>query len=86
MEGERVADSLRNQVFSEKPGFSPGFSPDEVIQFTQAIIRQPSVTGEEGALGRFLAHALEEFGLRVELAGGGGGPVQRVGRSPWRRS
>ncbi len=82
MEGERVADPLRNQFFSEKPGFSP----DEVIQFTQAIIRQPSVTGEEGALGRFLAHALEEFGLRVELAGGGGGPVQRVGRSPWRRS
>lgn len=71
MEGERVADPLRNQdfgelsrtVFSEKPGFSP----DEVIQFTQAIIRQPSVTGEEGALGRFLARALEEFGLRAEL-------------------
>jgi len=38
-----------------------------VIQFTQAVIRQSSVTGEEGDLGRFLARALEEFGLRVEL-------------------
>ena len=42
-------------------------NPAEVVQFTQAIIRQSSVTGEEGDLGRFLARALDEFGLRVEL-------------------
>ena len=43
------------------------FSPHEVVQFTQAIVRQSSVTGGEGDLGHFLARALEEFGLRVEL-------------------
>ncbi len=42
-------------------------TPDEVVEFAQAIIRQPSVTGQEGALGRFLARRLEEFSLRVEL-------------------
>jgi acetylornithine deacetylase/succinyl-diaminopimelate desuccinylase-like protein len=42
-------------------------NPAEVVQFTQAVVRQSSVTGEEGDLGRFLAHALDEFGLRVEL-------------------
>lgn len=42
-------------------------SPDEIVQFTQTIIRQNSVTGEEGSLGRFLAHTLESFGLEVEL-------------------
>lgn len=41
--------------------------PDEVVSFAQTIIRQPSVTGEEGVLGRFLGRALEGFGLRVEL-------------------
>ncbi len=41
--------------------------PDEVVGFAQTIIRQPSVTGEEGVLGRFLGRALEGFGLRVEL-------------------
>jgi acetylornithine deacetylase/succinyl-diaminopimelate desuccinylase len=41
--------------------------PDEVVAFTRALIRQPSVTGEEGDLARQLAQALEEFGLRVEL-------------------
>ncbi|MBU0704596.1 MAG: M20 family metallopeptidase [Chloroflexi bacterium] len=58
-----MANSLRNQVFSKKPGFSP----NEVVQFTQAIVRQSSVTGAEGDLGRFLARALEGFGLRVEM-------------------
>ncbi|MDY6875489.1 MAG: M20 family metallopeptidase [Chloroflexota bacterium] len=58
-----MADSVRNQVFSEKPGFSPA----EVVKFAQALVRQPSVTGEEGVLGRFLARALDDFGLRVEL-------------------
>ncbi len=41
--------------------------PDEVVDFAQTIIRQSSVTGEEGVLGRFLGRALEGFGLRVEL-------------------
>lgn len=63
MEGERVADAIRNQVFSEKSGFSP----DEIVQFTQVVVRQSSVTGEEGDLGRFLGRALEKFGLQVEL-------------------
>jgi len=58
-----VADAIRNRVFSEKPGFSP----DEVIQFTQAVVRQSSVIGDEETLGRFLGHTLEESGLRVEL-------------------
>ncbi|MBC7249363.1 MAG: M20 family metallopeptidase [Anaerolineae bacterium] len=43
------------------------FAPDEVVRFAQAIIRQPSVTGQEGELGRFLAGHLEGLGLRVEL-------------------
>ena len=59
MEGERVADSVS---FSGVP-----IIPNEVVKFAQAIIRQPSVTGQEGELGRFLARRLEEFGLRVEL-------------------
>ena len=42
-------------------------TPNEVVQFAQALVRQPSVTGQEGALGLFLARRLEEFGLRVEL-------------------
>lgn len=60
MEGERVADSM-----TDDPGVP--LAPSEVVQFTQAIIRQPSVTGQEGELGRFLAQRLEGFGLRVEL-------------------
>jgi len=43
------------------------FAPDEVVRFAQAIIRQPSVTGQEGELGRFLAGYLEKLGLQVEL-------------------
>ena len=42
-------------------------APDEVVRFAQAVIRRPSVTGEEGPLGRFLAQALEGFGLDVTL-------------------
>ena len=60
MEGERVADPI-----AADHGVS--IAPDEVVQFTQAIVRQPSVTGQEGELGRFLAQRLEQFGLRVEL-------------------
>jgi acetylornithine deacetylase/succinyl-diaminopimelate desuccinylase-like protein len=63
-----VADAIVNQVSSENPGFSEiPIASDEVVQFTQAVIRQSSVTGEERALGCFLGQALEEFGLRVEL-------------------
>lgn len=42
-------------------------SPDEVVDFARAVIGRPSVVGEEGDLGHFLADALEAFGLRVEL-------------------
>ncbi len=42
-------------------------SPDEVIRFAQAVIRQPSVTGAEGPLGRFLAQTLTGWGLDVRL-------------------
>ena len=42
-------------------------SSDEIVQFTQTVIKQNSVTGEEGGLGHFLAHTLESFGLQVEL-------------------
>ena len=42
-------------------------SPDEVVEFAQAVIGRSSVVGEEGDLGRFLGNALEEFGLEVEV-------------------
>lgn len=60
MGGEWVADALTAAA-------SVPIVPGEVVAFTQAIIRQSSVTGEEGALGRFLAEALDGFGLQVEL-------------------
>lgn len=41
--------------------------PDQVIQFTQAIVRLPSENGKEGELGRFLAAFLEENNFKVEL-------------------
>ncbi len=41
-------------------------APDAVVEFAQTIIRQPSVTGAEGDVGRLLARRLEDFGLRVE--------------------
>jgi acetylornithine deacetylase/succinyl-diaminopimelate desuccinylase family protein len=60
VEGERVGDTVT--------GHSPvDIDPQKVIEFAQAIIRLPSVTGEEGALGHYLGHALEAFGLQVEL-------------------
>ena len=78
MEGERVANAL---IEDPGVGIIPGevgatsemvatgelVVTDEVVAFAQAIVRQPSVTGEEGDLGRLLARALEEFGLRVEM-------------------
>jgi acetylornithine deacetylase/succinyl-diaminopimelate desuccinylase len=49
-------------------GHSPvDIAPQKVIEFARAIIRLPSVTGKEEALGRYLGHALEGFGLQVEL-------------------
>ncbi|HIQ04214.1 MAG TPA: M20 family peptidase [Anaerolineae bacterium] len=60
MEGKRVADSITD--LPEVP-----ISPKEVVAFAQAIIRQPSVTRQEGALSHFLACCLKEFGLQVEL-------------------
>ena len=60
MESERVGDTIT--------GHAPvAIVPQKVVEFAQAIIRLPSVTGEEGALGRHLGHALEAFGLQVEL-------------------
>ncbi len=60
MEGERLADALNTLP-------DVHIVPDEVVGFAQTIIRQPSVTGGEGILGRFLGRVLEGFGLQVEL-------------------
>ena len=61
MGGERVADAIAS--VSDVP-----IAPDEVVSFTQEIVRQASVTGQEGELGRFLAQQLEGFGLQVDLS------------------
>ncbi|MBN1318348.1 MAG: M20 family metallopeptidase [Anaerolineales bacterium] len=55
MEGKRMANPLIT------------IDPDEVIHFTQTIVRQSSVNGQESELGCFLADFLAENGLRVEL-------------------
>ncbi len=60
MGGERVADAIAS--VPDVP-----IVPSEVVSFTQAIVRQSSVTGQEGELGRFLAQQLEGFGLQVEI-------------------
>ena len=60
MGSERVADPIASH-------YRTSIDPGEVVQFTQEIVRQPSVTGEEGELGRFLARALEAFGLQVTV-------------------
>jgi acetylornithine deacetylase/succinyl-diaminopimelate desuccinylase family protein len=37
------------------------------VEFARSIIRRPSVTRQEGELGRFLAASLEEKGLQVDM-------------------
>lgn len=72
MGGKWVADAIRDQFVPASGATEPGFCdvcivPDEVVHFAQALVRQSSITGEEGALGYFLGRELEAFGLRVEL-------------------
>jgi acetylornithine deacetylase/succinyl-diaminopimelate desuccinylase-like protein len=68
MGGERVADTLKHGDGTPQSGSTPlAVAADDVIDFTQQIVRQSSVTGEEGPLGEFLARRLKEVGLEVAL-------------------
>jgi succinyl-diaminopimelate desuccinylase len=60
MAGQRVANAVMFEQACQVP-------EGEVVRFAQAIIRQASITGEEGELGRFLARALEGLSLQTEL-------------------
>ena len=40
---------------------------NEVVGFLQDLVRIPSVTGEEGAIQRFIAGRLQEMGLVVDI-------------------
>jgi acetylornithine deacetylase/succinyl-diaminopimelate desuccinylase len=63
-----VADSLTRNRASVAAGETPLVIPaDEVISFTQQIVRQSSVNGSEGPLGRLLAQRLADAGLEVTL-------------------
>lgn len=43
-----------------------GFSPEQIVQFAQDLIRIDSITGNEGKLGKFLVSYLEKNGFNVD--------------------